>query len=95
MLIFIVVLILNLHIKQVEINIKTLECNPAEFIEKKTITFEEALKIQNGTYKSEVLKKPNHVYISALNKENALKRYHEEKGSATLPKAMFNLKDLM
>ena len=69
----------------------TLEVRKAEFINKKTITFNEALSIQNETIKDEVLIEQNYVYISALNPENALKRYKENKGSASIPKGKLKL----
>jgi len=74
-----------------EINTITNEVKPAEFLDKKTISFEEAKSIQKGTYVSEVVRKKDCVYISALNKESALKRYSEDKGSARLPKAKMKL----
>ena len=75
-----------------EINIKTLEVNEAEFIKKKDISWRDAIKFMNGGYKKEILIKSNCVYISALNKKNAIDRFKKNKGSATLPKGELKLK---
>lgn len=77
-----------------EINIKTLEIKEAEFIQDKTITMYEALKIIDGTDNKEILLTPDCVYISALNKKNALIRFHKNKGSAGIGKGRMDLKDL-
>jgi hypothetical protein len=66
-----------------EINTETLEIKLAEYKIEQYLTWEEAIKIcQGGSTKKEVIMKMNCVYVSALNAENALKRYLSGKGSA-------------
>ena len=77
-----------------EINTKTLEIGLAEFITKKTISLFEAIQICDGTYNDEIMIKLDCVYISALNKKNAMKRYHENKGSAKLPEGGMDISEL-
>ncbi len=74
-----------------EINVETLECKPAEYQEKKTISWSEAIAISKGTFKSEVVIKQKCVYISALNKESALERYKLGKGSSEIKGSGFKL----
>lgn len=77
-----------------EIDLETLDIVKAQIVTNKTITWEDALKMFDGTLVEDVQIKPGKVYISALNQKNALKRYHEKKGSAIRPEAMFNISDL-
>ena len=80
--------------KVFEIYINTLIVTEAEYVKHKFITWEDAIKRMNGGSNSDILLKKNHVYISALNKDSALKRYLLKKGSAKLPKAEMNIKDI-
>lgn len=77
-----------------EINTKTLEVSKAKFIDEKTISWYEALKMIGENYAEKVAIKLDCVYISALNKENAIKRYKEKKGSATRSEGIITLKEL-
>jgi hypothetical protein len=65
-----------------EINLETLHCKPAEFFSKEIYLLDILKDPKNFKVKKEVVKKPKHIYISALNKANALKRFHKMKGSA-------------
>lgn len=67
-----------------EINIKTLSISKAKFVRKKVMKWEDAVKMMNGTYKDDIVKNKDCVYISALNKKSALDRYKKNKGSALL-----------
>ena len=67
-----------------EINELTLEINEAEGVRRNYITWEDAIKSMNGGYKKEILIRKDCVYISALNKESAMKRYFKNKGSAVI-----------
>jgi len=75
-----------------EINLKDKTINEASYNIKKDITWEEALKSMESGYKKEVLIKKDCVYISALNKESALKRFEKDKGSAVMPDGRLELK---
>lgn len=77
--------------KLFEINIKTFEINEAKYIENKTISWQEAQMLLNGTSEKEVVIEKHCVYISALNKESALKRLKEDRGSAVKPKGELTL----
>jgi hypothetical protein len=75
-----------------EINLETLEVKLAEYKVEKYLTWEEAMKIcQGGVVKKEVIMKINCVYLSALNAENALKRYLSGKGSAQMESGSENI----
>jgi hypothetical protein len=66
-----------------EINTKTLEIKEASYRVEKYITWEQALYlIKEGVTNKKVIINKDCEYISALNKENALKRYLSNKGSA-------------
>lgn len=65
-----------------EINIKTNEINLAQFQQEKFITWKQALLIKSGQIRKKVIIKQDCVYISALNKKSAIKRYESGKGSA-------------
>ncbi len=66
-----------------EINTTTKEIKQAEFISHKTIDWNVAIDIINGKpLERKVVQKRGCVYISALNKENALYRYNKLSGSA-------------
>ena len=67
-----------------EINELTLEVNEAEGVKRNYITWEDAIKSMNGSYTKEILIRKGCVYISALNKESAIKRYFKNKGSAII-----------
>lgn len=68
-----------------QINEKTLEVKQAEYENTKTISWWEALTVyRGGKIIRKVVIEKDCVYISALNQENALKRYLENKGSATM-----------
>jgi len=75
-----------------EIDIQKMTVSEAKYLEKKTITWEEALKILSGDHHEKVAVKSGCVYISALNADNAMKRYSENKGSAMLPKTDVSIK---
>ena len=75
-----------------ELNINTMVASLASYVKKKDISWNDALiGFMTGNYKKEVLIKKDCVYISALNKASAIKRYKEKKGSATLPKGLLKL----
>lgn len=74
-----------------EINHSTLEVTEAEYHKEELITWHEALKAFNNPQIrviKDVIVKPCHSYISALNSNSALKRYVDNKGSASLPKGI-------
>ena len=76
-----------------EINEKTKEIKEASFVEHKNIKWEDAVKVfHNPQYLREIKIRKGFAYISALNQENALKRYLENKGSAYIPEGSFDLK---
>jgi hypothetical protein len=71
-----------------EINNSTLEIVEAQYHKEERITWHEALKAFNNPQISvvkDVIIKPYHSYISALNPKSALKRHQMNKGSASLP----------
>ncbi len=71
-----------------EINPKTLDVVEAEFEVNRTATWHEALQLMSNPDKAnqilpdKLLTKTGMVYISALNKENALDRFKKGKGSS-------------
>lgn len=69
-----------------EINVKSGEIKQAEYKKYHTIYWFDALKCLENGWKKEIIKQKGCIYISALTKESALKRWKEGKGSATLPK---------
>ncbi len=69
----------------------TLGVSLASYVEKKDITWNEALKFIKNGYKKDVLIKKGCVYISALNKHSALDRFRKEKGSAIIPESDLKL----
>ncbi len=77
-----------------EININTLEITEAKFIQNKTITLAEAMKIIRGKEDKEILINPNCVYISRLNKDNAMDAYHKQKGSSGIRPSKNDIKNL-
>lgn len=77
-----------------EINVSTLEIKEAKFIQEKTITLAEAMKIIEGKENREILLTPHCVYISSLNKKNAMDRFHKKKGSSGIGKGIMDIKDL-
>jgi hypothetical protein len=64
-----------------ELNLSNDEIIEASFMEQKTVLFESANEVVN----KEIVRKPNCVYISALNPKSARSRYSKGKGSACLP----------
>lgn len=64
-----------------EINIDTLEVLEATYKVSKTIHIDEAV----GEAIREIVQKPRCVYITCLNKRNALDRYNKGKGSSFIP----------
>jgi len=74
-----------------EINTKTLEIKLASYKTYKEITWEQALKMVGGSFRDELVINKDCVYISALNPDNALKRYKEGKGSAELEQGILKL----
>jgi hypothetical protein len=78
--------------KVFEINLNNLTIKEADYVKRKDIHWFEAIKFMNSGYKQDVLIRKGCVYISALNKESALKRFKTEKGSATMPKGKLELK---
>lgn len=72
-----------------EINNSTLEVVEAQYHKEERITWSEALNAFNNPQTSvvkDVIVKPCHSYISALNPKSAMKRHLENKGSASIPK---------
>jgi len=74
-----------------EINLITQEVKRAEYMKREVIGWFEALADYLNPTKTtkEVVKKKDCVYISALNAENALKRYLSASGSASTNKRDF------
>lgn len=61
------------------INTKTGEVKPAEFMTDDVITWEKAVNVyRGGSIPMKVLVEKDCVYIEALNKENAMKKYNKE-----------------
>tara|TARA_R100001086_G_scaffold214519_2_gene130580 strand:- start:2376 stop:2741 length:366 start_codon:yes stop_codon:yes gene_type:complete len=76
-----------------EINEKTLHVEEASYLIHKEVSWWDAIKmISNPHYKKEIQIKTGHVYISALNAENALDRYRKDKGSAVRAEQVKSLK---
>jgi len=66
-----------------EINEKDESIKIADHIIRKDLTWDQAIEVLNGELKiKEVVQRPGCVYISALNKESALKRYKTNRGSS-------------
>jgi len=65
-----------------EINEKTGEIKNADYLEKKDIGWTEAIKKMESGFTRELVMRKNCVYISALNKESALRRWKQSRGSA-------------
>lgn len=71
-----------------EINNSTLEVVEADYVKTELIKWYDAVRIhENPVLKvvKDVIIKPHHSYVSALNAENAIKRHLENRGSASLP----------
>ena len=73
-----------------EIELSTNKVTLAEFKETDIIDYNEAQKT-NSTNIKDIVRKNGHIYISALNPKNALKRYNQNKGHASMPKGWLNL----
>ena len=74
-----------------EINNSTLEVVEAQYHKEEMITWHEALRAFNNPQirvVKDVIVKPCHSYISALNPKSAMKRHLENRGSASLPKGV-------
>ena len=69
-----------------EINPETLSVTEADYIEESNISIEKAKEmIDSGIFKQrKVHKKPGMVYVIALSRKSARKRYLEGKGSAVI-----------
>jgi hypothetical protein len=80
-----------------EINSASLEIVEASYNEEEVINFTEALgnlergEITVATIKKDITVNPGCLYISALNKNNAIKRYNLNKGSAVKPQGWLQL----
>jgi hypothetical protein len=68
--------------KVFEVNEVTGEIQEASYVKSKNIEWEVAVKSMEAGFKREIVINQSCVYISALNKESALKRYKSGKGSA-------------
>lgn len=55
-----------------KLNLETLEVSPAEYVKKTEICWQDA---KNGVIKKQVIKEKNHVYLSALNIKNAIRKF--------------------
>jgi hypothetical protein len=75
-----------------EINLKTMEINLAQYVERKDIHWWDAIKFLESGWTKDIQIKDNCVYISALNKKSALDRLEKEKGSAVIPNGKLELK---